>query len=186
MSTLNLELQCIGLIRQEIDSAFEAEVKKCKNLVKLCDAARRVADFKTTALDSVAYVKSLVVMLLDRLELKGKKFCMFSAASEDNLDLMWSEVQKVDLILVKDESLTKKSLPSKPDLVSFFEHCCVCHHYCFQIKKCWSVEFTMCKPPKLPRDIFDTIHFLPDPIPGDDDHDKTFEELLGSNTDESY
>ena len=92
MSTLNLELQCIGLIHQEIDSAFEAEVKKCKNLVKLCDAARRVADFKTTALDNVAYVKSLAVMLLDRLELKGKKFCMFSTASEDNLDLMWSEV----------------------------------------------------------------------------------------------
>lgn len=185
MSTLNLGLQCIGLMCPEMDPAFEAEVKKCKNLAKLRDAARRVADFKTTALDSVAHVKSLLVMLLDRLELKGKKFCMFLATSEDNLDLMWSEVQKVDSILVKDESLTKKSsLPSKPDLC--FERCCVCHHYCFQIKKCGSDECTMCKPPKLPRDIFDTIHFLPDPIQGDDGHYMTFEELLGSNTDESH
>ena len=60
------------------------------------------------------------------------------------------------------------------------------HHYCFQIKKCGSVECTMCKPPKLPRDIFDTIHFLPDPIQGDDGHYMIFEKLLGSNTDESH
>ena len=124
-------------------------------------------------------------MLLDCLELIGKKFCMFLTRRGDNLNLMWSEVQKVDSTLVKDECLTKKSsLPSQSDL--FFEHCCVCHHYCFQIKKCGSVECTMCKPPKLPRDIFDTIHFLPDPIQGDDGHYMTFEQLVGSNTDESH
>ena len=113
-------------------------------------------------------------MLLNRLELKGKKFCMFSAANEDDLDLMWSEVQKVDSTLMKDESLTKRSLPSKPDLVSFFEHCCVRHHYCFQIKKCGAVECSICKPPKLSKDIFDTGRYKP------------FQELLGSNTDESH
>ena len=36
------------------------------------------------------------------------------------------------------------------------------------------------------RDILDSMHFLPDSIPGDDGHYKTFEELLGSNTDESH
>ena len=119
MSTLNLGLQCIGLMRQEMDPTFEAEVKKYNSLATLRDAARKVVDFKTTALNSIAHVKSLLVMLLDHLELKGKKFCIFSAASEDDLDLMWREVQKVDSTLVKDKSLTKKSLPSKPGLVSF-------------------------------------------------------------------
>ena len=103
---------------------------------------------------------------------------MFSAANEDDLDLMWSEVQKVDSALMKDESLTKRSLPSKPDLVSFFEHCCVRHHYCFQIKKCGAVECSICKPPKLSKEIFDTIHFLPDPVPQEDSHYKPFQELL--------
>ena len=59
MSTLNLGLQCIGLMRQEMDPTFEAEAKKCNSLAKLRDAARRVVDFKTT---SVAHVKSLLCM----------------------------------------------------------------------------------------------------------------------------
>ena len=59
-------------MHQEMDPTFEAEAKKCNSLAKLRDAARRVVDFKTTALDSVADVKSLLC-LLNRLELQGKE-----------------------------------------------------------------------------------------------------------------
>jgi len=62
----------------------------------LRDAAKKMSTFKTTALDSVAHVKSLLIMLLDRLELKGKRFCPTFAADDDDLDIMWEEVQKVD------------------------------------------------------------------------------------------
>ena len=59
--------------------------------------------------DSVAHVKSLLVMLLERLELKGKKFLSFAPSSEDDINSMWSKLLIVDSALQKDESLTKKN-----------------------------------------------------------------------------
>jgi len=40
-----------------MDPALEAEAKKCTSLAMLRDAARRIVDFKSTALNSVAHVK---------------------------------------------------------------------------------------------------------------------------------
>lgn len=45
MSTLNLGLQCIGLMREKGDSDFETEAAKCNSLVALRDAAERVPNF---------------------------------------------------------------------------------------------------------------------------------------------
>ena len=36
------------------------------------------------------------------------------------------------------------------------------------------------------KDVFDNIHFLSDPVSGQDSHYKTFEELLGSITDKYH
>ena len=101
MRTLNFGLQCIGLMRQEMDSAFEAEVKKYSSLALLCDVARRVVDFKIAALDNIAHVKSLLVMLF---RAQRKEILYVFSSSEDDLDLMWSEVQKFDSTLLKKVS----------------------------------------------------------------------------------
>jgi len=111
ISTLNLGLQYLSL---NMDSTFEAEAKKCNSLAMLRDAAKKFSTFKTTALDSVAREKSLLAMLLDCSKLKGKKFCPTFAASDDNLDLMWEKVQKVDYTLAKDTSLCKKIFLQNP------------------------------------------------------------------------
>ena len=74
MSTLNLGLQCVGLMREKGDSEFEAEAAKRNSIATLCDAAKRHPKFRSAALDGIAHVKSLLVMLLERLELKGKTF----------------------------------------------------------------------------------------------------------------
>ena len=68
MSTLNLGLQCVGLMREKGDDEFEAEADKCKStsLATLRDAAKRRPEFRAAALDSIAHVKSLLVMLLER------------------------------------------------------------------------------------------------------------------------
>ena len=68
MSTPNLVLQCVGLMREKGDDEFEAEAKKCTSLTTLRDAAKRQPEFRTAALDSIAHVKLLLVMLLERLE----------------------------------------------------------------------------------------------------------------------
>ena len=133
----------------------------------------------TAALDSIAHVKSLLVMLLEHLELKGKKFSSFPSASEQDIDSMWETVQKIDSTIKKDESLTKNNLPSKQGLTAFLKHCCTSRHYFFQIKKCGSESCGMCGPVRLPKEVFDQLHFLPDPVPGDDSHYRAFKGFAG-------
>ena len=146
MSALKLGLQCVGLMREKGDDEFEAKAKKCTSLATLRDAAKGWPEFRTAALDSIAHVKSLLVMLLERLELKGKKFSSFPSASEQDIDSMWKTVQEIDSTIEKDELLTKKNLPSKQGLTAFLKHCCTSRHYSFQIKKCGSKSCGMCGP----------------------------------------
>ena len=51
-------------------------------------------------------------MLMEHLELKGKKFSSFPSASDEDIDSMWEAVQAIDPLTEKDESLTKKNLSS--------------------------------------------------------------------------
>lgn len=60
-STLSLGLQSVGLIREEMDSEFEAESAKCNSLKYLRNAASHYPDFQATALDSVSHVKVLLL-----------------------------------------------------------------------------------------------------------------------------
>ena len=116
----------------------------------------------------------------------GKKFSSFPPASEQDIDSMWETVQEIDLTIEKDESLTKKNLPSKQGLTAFLKHCCTSRHYSFQIKKCGSESCGMCGPVRLPKEVFDQLHFLPDPVPGDDGHYRAFKDLLGTKTDKTH
>ena len=99
---------------------------------------------------------------------------------------MWSKLLTVDSALQKDESLTKKNLASKQGLLAFLKHCCTHRHYSFQIKKCGSSTCDICKPVRLPKEVFDTLHVLPDPVPGEDGHYKSLDDLLGTETDGSH
>jgi len=66
------------------------------------------------------------------------------------------------------------------------KHCCVSLHYSFQIKKCGSESCSVCGPIRLPKPVFDQLHFLPDPVPGEDGHYKGFKDLLGTKTDGTH
>ena len=92
----------------------------------------------------------------------------------------WSEPLIVDSTLKKVESLIKKNLPSKQGLMAFLKHCCTCRHYFLRIKKCGSHICGICKPVKLPMEVFESLYVLPDPVPSDNRHHKTLEELHGT------
>ena len=53
----------------------------------------------------------------------------------------------------------------------------------FSIKKCGAIDCTICKPPHLPKEIFDTIYHLPDPV-RDGDVYKKFSDVYGTSTSE--
>ena len=73
-----------------------------------------------------------------------------------------------------------------PKLQSFLKHCCHERHYFFDIKKCGEDSCSICKPSRLPEDLFTKLDHLPDPMPSEDGHYKQFAEVFQSNTVENY
>ena len=63
MSTLNLGLQCIGLMRDKMDEIFENEAAKCNSLTTLRETAKKVPGFQDAVLDSIAHLKCLLTSL---------------------------------------------------------------------------------------------------------------------------
>lgn len=68
----------------------------------------------------------------------------------------------------------------------FLEHCCKARHYSFSIKKCGEPTCTICRPLRCSPEDFEQLHHLPDPVPGEDLHYKSFEELYGMQTTEDH
>ena len=80
---------------------------------------------------------------------------------------------------------TKVLTKGKKELQEFMQsHCKVCH-YMFSVKKCNDIDCRICKPPRLPPDVFLRYSPLQDPIP-DGDKYKDFEEVYGSQTIEKH
>ena len=71
----------------------------------------------------------------------------------------------------------------KECLKRFFDHCCSVSYYAFGVKKCGQASCNICKPVRLPSDIFKTLHFLPQPQ-AKGEHYASFDELYGVPTTE--
>lgn len=70
--------------------------------------------------------------------------------------------------------------------MEFLNHCTTSRSYFFCIKKCGAQDCQICTPPCLPPDVFAQLHTFPDPVPGDDGHYKSFEDLFGTDTTEEH
>lgn len=131
-------------------------------------------------------LESTVTLLTDivqRLELKGKKCSAFSGATEEDIENFWEVLQTVDSTLTLEETI-KKAIKGKKDLEAFLDYCCVGRHYSFSIKKCGKDDCSICKPVRMPNDVFQTLRHLPDPMMGEDDHYLLFEQAYSMKTSE--
>ena len=63
------------------------------------------------------------------------------------------------------------------------QHCCHERKYIFGIKKCGKCDCSICRPPRLPDDVFKDLCHLPDPVPADEMH---FIDLYGTLTSERH
>ena len=97
---------------------------------------------------------------------------------------MWENIRLTDSLLERKDT-TKKLIEDKEQLQDFLESHCKIRHYMFSVKKCGSADCNICKVPRLPVDVFNDIHHLPDPIP-DGDKYKSFEDVYGSQTSEKH
>ena len=186
MSIVNLGLQAVGLMRQELSDTEEALIASSNNLSQLRNLAQKNPEIVAAVRDSIEPVKVLLSSIFQRLELHGQKFSMFTPANENDLMQMWSVLQSVDPSLEYGKVYRQESLKDLSKLDAFISHCCCSRHYSFTIKKCGEESCTMCKPVRMPLDVFKSISYLPDPVPGEDGHYLPFSEVYGTNTTEQH
>ena len=124
-------MQCVGLMREKMDPEMETVIGKCNSIAEVRASAENNPDIVSAVIDSVSHVKVLLAKITERLELKGKRFFPFNSASLFDIDSIWNELICFDIN--KDEKLVTKTLPSKPKLLQFLQHCCTLRHYVFQI-----------------------------------------------------
>ena len=186
MSIINLGLQCVGIMRKEMTPETEASIASCNNMAHLRKIGESKPDFIQAVQDSIEPVKVLLTDIMHRLKLKDKPFSVFTAASESDMKELWLELEQIDQTLLFNEKHRKKDLPNFPQLVQFLSHCCQVRHYSFTIKKCGVSSCSLCRPVRMPREAFDTLSFLPDPVPGEEGHYRPFDDVFGTPTSEEF
>uniref|UniRef100_U9TKM5 Uncharacterized protein n=1 Tax=Rhizophagus irregularis (strain DAOM 181602 / DAOM 197198 / MUCL 43194) TaxID=747089 RepID=U9TKM5_RHIID len=100
MSILNLGLQCIGLMRTEMDKEFEELIKCCNSMEDIRNKAKEEPHLKEQFLNSLFPTIELMENLIKRLELKEEPFETFKPASEEEMTVLWNS------LLLIDDSLT--------------------------------------------------------------------------------
>lgn len=96
MSLLNIGLQCIGLMRAKMSPEDEALLKKANSTSAVREAAVKAPALKQAVLESVRSTKQLVQDILERLQLHDKAVKTCPAATDTEMDELWSLMQDVD------------------------------------------------------------------------------------------
>ena len=182
MSVLNLGLQSVGIARAVMPDEFESEVNKCNNLSELRSIASRNSAFSEAVYNSLSPVKSLLCSIFARLKLHGNNIECFQSASTTELSEFWTAIISMDATLQEGGQYRKDDLPSHKNLKEFISHCCQSSQYSFDILKCGSPVCEVCKPVRLPSDIFSKLRHIPHPTMGEDSHYKSFIEVYGTVT----
>ena len=156
MSILNMGLQCVGLARSEMPEEFEKEVSKCNNLAELRKIASKVSGFELAVQDSLSPVKVLLCNIFSRLQLHKEFIHTFSSASRSEISDFWSALIAIDNSL-EERGYTKQNITDHTGVMEFICHCCQVSHYSFDILKCGVATCSICKPVRLPRQVFDTL-----------------------------
>ncbi|CAG8554015.1 16529_t:CDS:2 [Dentiscutata erythropus] len=96
-------------------------------------------------------------------------------------------MENIDDTLQINET-TWAELRKHKKLMEFLNSHCQQRLYSFQIKKCTQYGCSFCKSIRMPLEKFDSLNFLPDPIPSIDDsnHHSLFNSLYGNKTNEDY
>ena len=184
MSELNLALQTVGVMRQKMSTAtFEKVLEGCNSMKAIRSAAESHRGFQEEFKDSLQPATVLLSALFQRLKLKNKSFHIFPSSTSLEIDEFLSVLKQIQPDIVPTNCTKASSLTRLTQLKNFMDHCCHIRHYIFSIKKCGATHCTICKPPRLPKEIFNTLYHLPDPV-RDGDVYKKFSDVYETNTTE--
>ena len=96
MSILNLVLQSVGLARRQLPDDLEKLVEKCNNLGQLRELAQKNPAVKEAVLDAISPAKITLTSISQQLELKSRKFVVDVAASDQDINDLWSQLKEID------------------------------------------------------------------------------------------
>ena len=105
MSLLNLGLQAVGMMRSPMqEEEFEKAMKSCDTMSDLREAAKEHPALEEALKQSLKQPMELLVDVFTRLSLKGEKVEMGQPATEDEMEQLWDEVQKIDSTLQQSDT----------------------------------------------------------------------------------
>ena len=162
MSLLNIGLQAVGMMRQKMPDEFEEVIHGCNSMQEIRTAAARQPGFEEAFGDCVQPAVCLLMEVMNRFKLKDEPVQTQSPCTPQEINDLWQRIQEVDSTVLATDT-RKEHLKACSQLQAFMSHCCVQHHYFFCIKKCGVAGCKICKPPRLPCDVFNQLHFFPDP-----------------------
>ena len=159
-SVMNLALQSFALSRDTMAEGFEDKMKKLTSMKEIRAAGHKTPAFMEACLQSLRPVHQNVKELLMRLELKGTQCKVEDPATDQLITELMDALHTCDDSISTDDT-TAKALQGKPRLQKFLNHCTTRRNYFFMVKKCGEVECEVCRPPRLPMDIFKRVHRFP-------------------------
>ncbi|CAB4376372.1 unnamed protein product [Rhizophagus irregularis] len=184
MSTLNIGLQGVALKRDQMSPGSEALFETANTLDDIRKKAQESNELTSELKESITNIQNLLNNRTERLLFKDKKFRCHEPANEERIAALFESISDIDSTL-RIEETTQAQIRRHPTLVEFINTHCRARAYSFQIKKCNNPTCLYCKPIRLPLSEFNTLSFLPDPIPSQD-HYATFQDVYGTETTEKY
>ena len=154
MATLNLGAQAVGLMRTSTE--IEDLLKGCNGLKSIRDLDKNNLglNIKEKILESTQVCKSLLSSIFERLVYSGDPITSFIPATYKEMNLLWSEITKIDQSLSPSDSTTA-AITKKDVFMNFYQTHCKSRHYLFSIKKCSDVNCQFHLPTRM--DNFETL-----------------------------
>ncbi|XP_056008509.1 uncharacterized protein LOC130051170 [Ostrea edulis] len=186
MSVLNLALQHVALARKDMDPVFENSVKHKSTLSAVRNLANIKTGFREAFAESVGSVVELVNARFKRMKLKNEYLEAYTGIPDEEIQASLDVVCRVlnsDLTV----DMSTAELRKMKNLQTFLSDHGSSSHYMFQLKKCSSCAYcTVINPPRLPDDEFQSLHFLPNPVAGEDGQYLSFQEMYGQETGDEH
>ncbi|POG66790.1 hypothetical protein GLOIN_2v1780201 [Rhizophagus irregularis DAOM 181602=DAOM 197198] len=164
MSMINYGLQDVAIEREKMPEEFEDEFEALRTLKDIREKAKDNLCLKVELEKCIVTVQKLLRERTEHLVWKNEVFETENPASDLEINEMFENILRIDSTLTKDKT-TKKQLQKNKPMVKFIKTHCQERAYSFQIKKCNQTSCEVCYRIRMPTDVFQNLHFLPDPIP---------------------
>lgn len=133
MSTLNLALQNVSLMREKMADEMERAIKHKNTLSAIREAIEEKPGLSEAVRDSTSTVIDLLNERFARMKLKGNSIVPRPAASQDDVTDNFEFVHFIDSSLQMGE-LNQATLKNAKDLQVFMKAHCSSTHYLFKLK----------------------------------------------------